>query len=122
MAVAPIGLTHQGRLLWQFEALLHDTFGSHPVCASGQWNQKFTSGDCAPLAVYAPYDYVFARARQSVLHIASKKASNFGNRTEPVRVRGRNIACNANETTFLIVQLAGAHFSLSCSRAGWTSP
>ena len=30
----PSGLSRRGRVLWQFEALLHDTFGSGSVCAN----------------------------------------------------------------------------------------
>jgi hypothetical protein len=116
----PNGLTKEGRVLWQFEALLHDNFGNRPVCASGRWGQKFTSGRCAPLAVYSRYRYVFARARDSAFHVSTKKARDFGNYPQPVLINGRNVACNARETTFLILQVAAGGFTLGCSRAGWT--
>ncbi len=116
----PPGLSKRGRILWQFEALLHDTFGNRPICSSGRWRQKFTSGDCSPLAVYSPYFYVFTPARRSAFHITSKKACCFGNYPQPVLIRGWNIACDARETTFLIEYVDAASFTLGCSRAGWT--
>ena len=117
----PSGLTERGRVLWQFEALLHDTFGGRKVCATGRWRANFTTS-CGALALFSPYDYVFAGARASAFHISSKKACCYGNYPQSVLIRRRNIACNAGETMFLVVNPARVHFSLSCSRAGWTSP
>ena len=123
-ASAPLPeLSKSGQLLWQFEALLHDTFGNRAVCASGRWAQKFTSGDCSPLAVYSPYAYVFAHAHGSSLHISSKKqVGGFGNYPVALLIRGRPIACNAQETQFLIKYRDGASLTLACSRAGYVSP
>lgn len=115
---APSGLTERGRVLWQFEALLHDTFGNRSVCVSGRWRQRFTSSDCTPLAVYSPYDYVFAHARGSAFHISAKAGRNFGNYPQPVLIRGMSVACNSRETTFLVVNVARAPYSVWCSRAG----
>ncbi len=117
----PGGLTERGRALWQFEALLHDRFGGREVCATGRWRLNFTT-TCGALAYYSPYDYVFAGARGSAFHISSKKACCYGNYPQSVLIRRRNIACNARETMFLVANMARVHFSLSCSRAGWTSP
>src|SRR6266581_5376434 len=103
-ATAPLpGLSKDGLVLWRFEALLHDTFGKRAVCASGRWAQKFTSGDCSPLAAYSPYSYVFSHAHGSSFHISSKKrVGGFGNYPVSVVIRGRPIACNAQETQFLV--------------------
>ena len=75
----PSGLSRRGRVLWQFEALLHDTFGSDSVCATGRRTSlNFTGGPvassvCKPLAVWSPYFYVFAYAHHSAFHISDKK-------------------------------------------------
>ncbi len=123
-ASAPLpGLSKSGQLLWQFEALLRDTFGSRGVCASGRWAQKFTSGDCSPLAVYSPYLYVFARARGSSFHVSSKKeVGGFGNYPIALLIRGRPIACDTQETRFLIKYRDTASLTLDCSRAGFVIP
>jgi hypothetical protein len=123
-ASAPLpALSKSGQILWQFEALLHDTFGNRPVCASGRWAQEFTSGDCSPLAVYSPYSYVFAHAHRSAFHISSKKrVGGFGNYPIAVLIRGRPIACNARETQFLIKYRDSASLTLGCSRAGYVIP
>ena len=115
------GLTERGRVLWQFAALLHDTFGGREVCATGRWRLSFST-TCGALADFSPYDYVFAGARGSAFHISSKKACCYGNYPQSVLIRRRNIACNARETMFVVANMARVHFSLSCSRAGWTSP
>ena len=111
--------TASGDTLWQFEALLHDTFGKRPVCASGRWAQNFTAGSCAPLAMFAPYSYVFVGARGSRFHVTSTKALDFGNYPQPVLIRGRNVACDRDERTFLISYVNMASLTLSCSRAGF---
>jgi hypothetical protein len=117
------GLSKIGQLLWQFEALLHDTFGNRAVCVSGRWAQKFTYGACSPLAVYSPYSYVFAHAHGSSFHISSKKqVGGFGNYPVAVLIRGRPIACNAQGTQFLIKYRDGASLTLGCSRAGYVIP
>ena len=73
----------------------------------------------ARLRPRSPLRYVFAKAGGSKFHITSKKATNFGNYPQPVLIRGRNIACDARETTFLIKHVAaGAGLALGCSRAG----
>lgn len=113
----PPGLTSAGRTLWQFEALLHDTFGSRPVCSSGRWAQNFTSGACSPLAVYSPYFYVFANAHHSGFHISQRVVGDFGNYPVAVMVRGHPIACDRHETKFLILY-RDTHFTLGCLRPG----
>jgi hypothetical protein len=121
-ASPPPGLTHSGRTLWQFEALLHDTFGTRPVCASGRWAQKFTSGACKPLAVYSPYFYVFADAHRSAFHISSKKqVGGFGNYPVALSVRGHPVACDTREARFLILY-RDTSFTLGCMRAGYVTP
>jgi len=124
----PIGLSKGGAILWQFEALLHDTFRNNEVCASGRLGLNFTGGltasnACTPLAVYSPYFYVFAHARHSAFHISSKKeVGGFGNYPQPVLIRHHPIACNRRETQFLIVYPDAISFTVGCSRAGYVVP
>jgi hypothetical protein len=116
-----VPLSKNGSVLRQFEALLKDRFGNRLVCASGRWAQNFTSGSCKPLASYSPYVYVFRGARHSRFHVTSKKARGYGNYPVSVLLDGKNIACNKQETTFLIKFRDGAGFTLGCSRAGYVS-
>jgi hypothetical protein len=119
----PSGLSTRGRVLWQFEALLHDTFGNGDVCASGRRGSlEFTAGACSPLAAYSPYFYAFAQARHSAFHVSMKQAvGGFGNYPQPVLIRGRPIACNARETQFLTVLPDAISFTLDCSRPGYVT-
>ncbi len=115
----PSGLSVKGRLLWQFEALLHDTFGNRRVCTSGRERQSFTAGNCSPLSVYSPYFYVFTGAHSSSFHLSRKTVGGFGNYPTPMTVRGLYVACNARETEFLIEYPDAASFSLACLRPGY---
>ncbi len=106
--VPPPGLSAKGRVLWKFEALLHDTFGSHSICTTG--NSNFISDGCAPLATHSPYIYVFSGARRSAFHLVSRRPrGSFGN--YPVLVR---IACGPRERTFLIEYSDSVNFALDC--------
>ncbi len=111
----PRGLTADGRLLWEFEALLHDVFGSHPSFATGVDNTNFAcAGICSPHATWDEYHYTFARSHGSTLYLTSRTfpAGAFGNYPEPVRIKGRFIACN--DTTYLTKIGGTAGFTLSC--------
>lgn len=50
----PQGLSRQGRALWNFEALLHDTSGHRLICTPGS-SLNFVAGTCSPLAIWEPY-------------------------------------------------------------------
>src|SRR2546428_14067421 len=74
----PAGLSNRGRALWNFEALLHDTFGNGLVCTRGSMN--FVSGGCAPLVTWSPDFYVFAGGRHSAVHLVGRRpGGSFGN-------------------------------------------
>jgi len=78
-------LTADGRLLWEFEALLHDVFGSHPSFATGIDNTNFAcAGMCSPHATWDEYHYTFARSHGSTLSLTSRTfpAGAFGNYPE----------------------------------------
>jgi hypothetical protein len=115
-AAPPPGLSPRGRVLWNFEALLHDRFGERHVCTrNGSLN--FVSGSCAPLAQWRPYFYVFTAARRSAFVTTSRRpAGSFGQGAGLVRISGRYIRCTAgtNARTFVIKYFAAASFTVDC--------
>jgi len=109
-------LSGQGQLVWNFEGLLTQTFGSQPVSATAQLDFS-CSGPCSPLATYSPYSFVFGRHRDSAFHLSTRRPDptmSFGNYPLPVLIRGRLIACDAKESTFLIEYRDQADFALGC--------
>ena len=120
-ASPPAGLSANGRLIWQFEALLHDVFGNRqPYAASASYDTNFAcaGNNCFPHAKWDPYAYTFANARGSSFRLRSRafSAGAFGNYPVPLRVNGLYIACNAAASTFLTTVRGVAGFLLSCER------
>jgi hypothetical protein len=115
----PDRLTRQGQVTWNFEALLHDTFGQRQPCARGPWAANFAAGRCSPLAVWSPYAYQFIGARGSAFHVTGRRFNPgyFGNYPTPVLVHGKTVACDASERTFLILIRNAANFALDCVKA-----
>ena len=116
----PARLTATGKVRWQFEALLRDTFGLRPVCATGRWAENFTAGiaNCTPLATHALYDFAFETAHWSRSHVARRRASNFADNEIAVLIRGKNVACGPRETTFLVEHPDTVTNTLACTGAG----
>ena len=117
----PQGLSANGRLLWQFEALLHDVFGSRrPYAASASYDSNFAcaGSNCYPHAKWDPYVYTFANARHSSFSLRSRTfaAGAFGNYPVPLRINSLYIACDRNATTFLTSVGGVAGFVLSCEK------
>jgi hypothetical protein len=125
----PRGLTRSGVLLWDFEALLHDTFGSRQVCeitgATTAGVPLPDSGDfvaprggCDPLAMYSPYVPVFANARNSPFRLVVRAfpPGAFGNYPGPVRVAHLHVACTTAAKTFLVSYGDAAALTLGCLR------
>lgn len=116
LAGPPPGLSTYGRALWNFEALLHDTFGSRYVCTKGaSLNFIAPANECSPLATYEPYLYEFAGARHSGFHLVVRlpKAS-FGNYPQPVRISGRFIACGPHARSYLMEFSDASTFTVAC--------
>jgi len=118
----PPGLTTHGRLLWEFEALLRDTFNSRVVSASTGLNDSlnFTcAGSCAPSAKYLHYRFTFDHAQASRLHISKRRytGGTWGNYPRGILIRGHLIACDHAEKRFLIswVFRSTASFTLGCN-------
>jgi hypothetical protein len=112
---APVGLTAQGRMLWNLEALVRKTFGNRKVSVSGRANFS-CSGTCMPLATFSRYVFTFDRPSNSSFHISSKSLRNatFGNYPIPVRIRGKPVACDRSEKRFLVRYLSAVSFTLGC--------
>jgi hypothetical protein len=129
-------ITSDGALLWNLEALLRATFGpkqpssadntdtgptdpSNPPTnsVSGNYMDFNCAGvDCSPLAVYDPYWYTFADPTNSVFHLSHQnyKEWSFGNYPEPVLINGKIVACNSQESTFLVRYTDASSFTLAC--------
>jgi hypothetical protein len=117
----PPGLTANGRLLWQFEALLHDVFGNqlpYASSASGDTNFACAGNQCFPHARWDGYAYTFTNAHGSTLRLKSRSfpAGAFGNYPVPLRVNGLYIACDRAASTYLTTVRGIAGFALSCQR------
>lgn len=122
----PPGLTASGRLLWNFEALLRDTFGPHYqgcLRALDRYTETFTTGQyCkthdAAHTMY--YSFAFAKPAKSAFHLVVRTfpAGAFGNYPEPVRVENDFVACDPAGRTFLISygDVIGLSANLACSR------
>jgi hypothetical protein len=115
------GLSASGRLLWQFEALLHDVFGNRHPYATGPSNTEFDCAGtykCVPHAKWDAYVFTFADAHGSRFVLESRKFSPiaFGNYPVPIRIKGRYIACDRSAKTFLTYLGGTAGFALLCEK------
>jgi hypothetical protein len=107
-----LALTARGSQLWHFEALLRDTFGTRPVCVrSGNF---VSERGCAPLAVYSPYFFTFAQARDSGFSLTRLPPGFPGNKAEYVRVKNRGVACGGRKRRYLIRYFTAASFTVDC--------
>jgi hypothetical protein len=133
---SPTGTTSAGRLLWNLEALLRATFGdnqpsSSDLTASGPTNQSDPPSNlapgsyldfncagvvCSPLSTYSPYWYTFSDPTDSSFHVSKQNYQgwSFGNDPEPVLINGRIVACDPQESTFLIRYFDASSLTLAC--------
>jgi hypothetical protein len=84
-------LTPEGRLQVSIEALLRETFGSTPVCATGTTggDLNFVSTPCSPLSTYSPFAYIFGPGSYRTLSLSTRKPAFFENYPEAIEVKGR---------------------------------
>lgn len=93
-AAPPPGLTSQGRLAWQLDALVRDQIvGS--ACVIYRNTSIVPVRQCRnlPLSQAGPYVPVFRSARSSAFRVVMPKLS-LGN-VIPILVRGRYVQCSA---------------------------
>jgi hypothetical protein len=114
-------LSDEGRLLWNFDALLHETFGTADVSADRNFN--FTDYDarcgskCGPSADHPGYAYTFENASGSAFHIAEEPFGPdvvFGAHPVPVLINDLPVACDAAASQFLIRYGGVVSFTLGC--------
>ena len=124
----PSGLSTSGKLLYRFEELLHQRYGTTPVSVIDSSRRKGVlefvacSGGCTPLALYDPYFFTFTRQTGSPgLSVSSRSVSalrdagqSFGNYGVPVVMGGHLIVCKTSPTRFLIVYADAVSFTLGC--------
>jgi hypothetical protein len=110
----PVGLTAEGRLLWNYEALLHRNFGqrrpSIPPIGSAEGVVSCT-GLCN-----LPYRYVFSRTGASTMYVTPRgpRGVDFGNYPDPMLLHGKLIACSRAGQRMLVEYLDAASFTLGC--------
>jgi hypothetical protein len=113
-------LTRAGRTVWQFEALLFDTFhrrdlAAHYSRSRGSWNFG-CAGECAPLSNWSPYRFTFAEARSSSFHVSQRQIPSgaFGNYPLIIKIKGHTVACDQSGRKFLITYGDAVGLWLNC--------
>lgn len=123
-AAPPPGLSAQGRLLWNLDALLHDRFGKHPVYVNfadpygrpDSFSTKFISE-----ASSGWYTYTFANARGSAFRVEHPTRPpkfepwNKGARI-PMMLGGGFISCGRGTWVFMETGHVGFNAEWSCTR------
>jgi hypothetical protein len=106
LANPPRGLTESGRLLWNLEALLHDTFGSKPVYVN------YSGGPSRP-GNFSTHFLDDARSRYFVYTFAAARHSTFRLIRPMIRPKP-NIGVAGGETPLTVL---GAY--ISCGSGKW---
>jgi hypothetical protein len=107
-------------MLWQFEALLNDTYGGRSVAAhynrrTGVLNVGCAGESCGPLSYWTQYAFTFREAKDSSFHLSKARVlSSFGVHPIPVQIKGQYVACDRSEKRFLITYDLQAGLSLAC--------
>jgi hypothetical protein len=94
----PPGLTSNGQVLWNLDALLNDTFGNRVECFDSQRYRIFSVAHgsyCpAPSARYQEWDFTFLNAYHSNFRLVNlAKEPRTGVTNVPVRVGRRYVSC-----------------------------
>ena len=100
----PSGLTDYGQILWNFEALATDHYGTTAVCSVSSTIQapylNYTTNACklASQGVQiVPYHPAFSAARGSHFSLTDRPP-NLAENLEPIKLAGRWVACSAAKT------------------------
>jgi hypothetical protein len=121
-AQPPPGLTQSGRTLWEFEALLRDTFQNLPISAHYDQGQDWRFAACgpiacAPLSYWSIYFFSFKEVRGSTFHLARRRSIRsgaFGNYPIPIKVKNHYVACDRSESRFMITYGSAVGLGLAC--------
>ena len=119
-------LTSAGQTLWNFEALLKRTFGSHYhgcLRPLDRYTESFTKDswcNATAMADHRGYAFTFANAFGGKFHRAHRTfpASAFGNYPQPIRIETDYVACDPAGRSYLISygDLVGLSANLACIR------
>lgn len=112
-AQPPAGLSANGQLTWQLEALLHDRFGDRPVYlvyATGNLSAKAASLPMPSRGYYAP---VFDGASASSFRLIARSSSPSA-QPVAVRVAGKYVSCGTGR--WLVFGHGAANLALDCIR------
>lgn len=95
-------LTQNGRVLWNLDALMNDTFGNRVECWDDQQFGIFSvahDGYCpAPLSRYQTYVFTFLNAFHSEFRLVRLRAvPNTGATNAAIRVGSRFVSCPDGE-------------------------
>jgi hypothetical protein len=95
-------LTPNGRVIWNLDALINDTFGDRVDCWDGERDNVFAvarNGECpGPEARYEEYVFTFLNARDSSFHLVKRSSPPFSGATSvPIRVDNEYVACPGGE-------------------------
>lgn len=123
----PSGLTAHGRIVWNLDALLHDTFGSRAVYLNAKQSyprspRNFSTrfyGNCCS----AYYLFTFANAHGSVLRTVRppkppRPIIGGSGYEVPLTIRGAYISCGGNRWLYEHGGSGPANWQISCHR-GW---
>ena len=88
----PVGLTAHGRLVWQFDALIHDVFGTRGACQGPRYKWNFTR-TCSPASDFNLYEPTFVRARHSSFKLVSLPSNPVTANVLSITVNGRFVSC-----------------------------
>lgn len=93
----PRGLSTNGRVIWNLDALLKETFGTRTVCYRFKTSVIFSvprNHDCGFPTVARAYEYTFANARDSAYHLARlAHYPDMGALNAALQIGGRYIIC-----------------------------
>jgi len=95
----PAGLTAYGQVVWNLDALLHDTFGGRQVWEDyGRTNLPDYSTEFLDLARSVPYAYTFSAAHHSAYRAVRTAhpptvADFVTGGDSPIRVSGAYVSC-----------------------------
>jgi hypothetical protein len=122
---APSGLSPYGRLVWNLDAALHDSFGTRRVYLAyhrqwrGPWNfQTTATADCCG----GHWLFTFADARDSAFRllrpaVPPREAPGAAGGEVPLTIRGRYIGCSNRRWLYIHYGNGPANTKLSCSVA-----
>ena len=111
-------LTERGQLLWNLEGLLRKSFrDTNDIWMSSRTRPTMNFMCCSSHAQALDYTFVFQPPGGSMFHLSSRHfpPGDFGNFPAQVLVHGRSVACDAQETRFLIAHRDAASLALDCS-------